>query len=117
MKKFVTGLVALSALATGLALAADVGPKADVAAVRAYSNQKNPGQGLLGVHVVGNYALTDWYKGEASGYGVYKRVSGETWKQLDWGGGAITVDLLAKDGMPTSTAHQLCSGWGDSSPC
>jgi len=47
MKKFVTGLVALSALATGLALASDAGPKADVAAVRAFSNQKNPGQGLL----------------------------------------------------------------------
>ncbi len=117
MKNFVLGLFAVVLLATGLALAADVGPKADVAAVKATALQKNPGSHFLGVHVVGDYALTDWYQGEASGYGAYKRVSGETWKQVDWGGGAITVDLLAKDGIPASTAHQLCSGWGDSSPC
>ena len=65
MKNVLWGIVALAALATGLALAADVGPKADVAAVRAASAQKNPQAHLLGVHVVGDYALTDWYQGEA----------------------------------------------------
>jgi len=111
------GSIAMLLFLTAIALAADVGPAADVASVRAAAHAKNPKSQLLGVHVVGNYGLSDWAEGESSGYGVYKRVSGQQWKQIDWGGGAIDVDLLVKDGMSRQTAQQLCSGWGDSSPC
>lgn len=117
MKKFFAALVASCAMMTATVLAADVGPRADVAAVRAVSLQKNPGNHVAGVHVVGNYALIDWYGGEASGYAAYKRVSGERWQQIDWGGGATDPTLESQHGVPISIARQLCAGWGSSSPC
>jgi hypothetical protein len=117
MKKFLRALAAMCAVSTAVVLAADVGSSADVAAVRAAAHQKNPSDHTFGVHVVGDYALTDWYGGEASGYAAFKRISGEHWKQIDWGGGATDPQLLAQKGIPVSIARQLCSGWGDSSPC
>lgn len=120
MKKFLVGFAALAAFAavtTGLVLAADVGSSADVAGVRAAAHQKSPKSHTYGVHVVGNYALIDWDEGEASGYAAFKRISGEQWRQIDWGGGATDVNDLVQHGVPASIAHQLCSGWGDSSPC
>jgi hypothetical protein len=117
MKKFLIGLAALCAATTGMVFAADVGSSADVAAVRAAAHQKNPNDHVSGVHVVGDYALTDWYGGEASGYAAYKRISGEQWKQIDWGGGATDVQDLGQHGVPASIAQKLCAGWGSSSPC
>ena len=117
MKKFLIGLAALCAATTGVVLAADVGSSADVAAVRAVAHQKNPSDHTFGVHVVGDYALSDWYSGDASGYAAFKRISGEHWKQIDWGGGATDVQDLVQHGVPASIAHKLCTGWGDSSPC
>jgi hypothetical protein len=117
MIKLIAGLAVFAAVLTGVARAANVGPPADVAAVRAAVHQKFPTTHILGLHVVGDYALIDWYEGEASGYGAFKRVAGKHWKELDWGGGADDVNGLVKSGIPASIARKLCSGWGDTSPC
>ena len=117
MNKVLIGLAAACVLTTGVALAADVGSPADVSAVRAAAHQKNPSDHTFGVHVVGDYALTDWYSGDASGYAAFKRISGEHWKQIDWDGGATNPQLLSQHGIPIAIAQKLCSGWGDSSPC
>jgi hypothetical protein len=85
--------------------------------VRDALTQKFPNEHVAGAHVVGNYALLDWYDQHSSGYGTYKRVSGERWKQIDWGGGATNVSLLVQHGVPAAVARQLCSGWGSASPC
>ncbi len=117
MKNFCIGLIAAAAMMTGLVLAADVGSSADVAGVRAAAHQKYPSNHTSGVHVLGNYALIDWYGGEASGYAAFKRVSGEQWKVIDFGGGATDVSDLVQHGVPSSVASRLCTGWGSSSPC
>jgi len=117
VRKFVTGLVVLTVLTTGSAFAADVGPKADVAAVRAASNQKFPSRHVDAVHVVGDYALLDWYDQESGGYALYKRTSGERWNQIDFSGGVTNVSLMAQHGVPTSIGHKLCLGWGSAKPC
>jgi hypothetical protein len=105
------------ALTSAAVLAADAGPPADVAGVRAASHRIDPKRHVSGVHVVGNYALTDWYEGEASGYAAFKRASGERWRQIDFGGGVELQSLLVQKGVPASIARKLCSGWGSSSPC
>jgi len=110
-------LVALTVLTTGIAFAADVGPNADVAAVRATYNRQFPKGHVDAVHVDSDYALLDWYTQESGGYALYKRTSGERWKQIDFSGGATTVSLVAQHGVPASIAHKLCSGWGSAKPC
>ncbi|GEM_PF-3960673 len=83
-----------------------VGPAADVAAVRAdvLADRDNK---VGGVHVVGDYALTQVYMGtEASGMWVYKRTSGHRWKLIEGGGGMPDLSVV-----PKSIARQLCSGW------
>jgi hypothetical protein len=117
VRKFIIGFVALAALTTGLAFAADVGPKADVAAVRGASTQQFPSRHVDAVHVVGDYALLDWYDQESGGYALYKRTSGERWKQIDFSGGVTNVSLMAQHGVPTSIGQKLCVGWGDAKPC
>jgi hypothetical protein len=118
VRKFLLGLVALSVVTTGLVFAADVGPKADVAAVRAAQLQKIKGGQTGDVHVVGNYALVQWYWGEASGAAAFKRSSGERWSRILAGGGASPVVVLVAAGIPASIARQLCSGWPQGhSPC
>jgi hypothetical protein len=117
MKNFLVGLVAFIAVTTGVILAADVGPKADVAAVRAAQLQKDPSNKIGGVHVIGNYAFVQWY-GEGSGSATYKRVSGKQWKRIDVEGGVTGMSQLTKAGVPASIARQLCSGWGaGNTPC
>lgn len=122
MRKILVGLAALlglTAMTAGLALAAwvlpDVGPKADVAAVRA----AHPTCHVAGVHVVGDYALLQWYcLPEGTGPAAYKRISGERWKLLLDGGGATSLGGLVNGGVPASIARQLCSGWPKGySPC
>lgn len=115
--KLAIALVISLGFLTAITLAADLGPAADVAAVRAAAHAKYPASHTYGVHVVGNYALTDWDEGDASGYAAFKRVSAEQWKQIDWGGGATDVSDLVQHGVPEPIARQLCSGWGDASPC
>jgi hypothetical protein len=116
VRKFVFGLLVVTLLTTGLAFAADVGPQADVAAVRGASNQQFPGRHVDAVHVVGDYALLDWYDEHSGGYALYKR-TGERWKQIDFSGGVTTVSLMAQHGVPTSIGQKLCTGWGDAKPC
>lgn len=116
--KVAVSIVALAGALMALALAADMGSRADVAAVRAAVARQYPGERLLGVHVVGNYGLVDWYDAHSSGYGLFKRAAAGRWSRVDWGGGAMPASLMAQqDHVPLATAHQLCSGWGSSSPC
>jgi hypothetical protein len=118
MKNFLIGLVALGAMTTGAALAAnDVGPKADVAAVRAMVVRE--GNTAFGVHVLGNYAFAMWLgKVEGSGGEAYKRVSGESWKKILFEGGVTGMSQLEHAGIPAATARKLCAGWPTGySPC
>lgn len=114
MRRILSVMVLTSTVlaSTFAALAADVGPKADVAAVRAAHHQKYPGDSLGGVHVVGDYALLQWYGNpEGSGPRAFKRVSGETWKSIYADGGVTSVSILVQHGIPAATARRLCAGW------
>jgi hypothetical protein len=122
MQKFLAGFVAATAAFACSALissAADVGPKADVAAVRAAEHQKFPKDSIGDVHVVGNYALLQWYGNpEGSGPRAFKRVSGEKWTNIYADGGVTGVSILVQHGIPSATAKKLCSGWpADRTPC
>ena len=115
--RFVFGLLAFVTLTAGVALAKDVGLPKDVAAIRASAHQQSPSSTTLGVHVAGNYALTEWVEGPAGGFAVFKRLSDERWKRIDSSGGATSVSDLVQHGVPKPIARSLCSGWGDASPC
>ncbi|HXW77183.1 MAG TPA: hypothetical protein VEJ20_07230 [Candidatus Eremiobacteraceae bacterium] len=114
MKWVPVGLVALMAMMMGLALAADIGPRTDVAAIRSALHHSNPTAVVnqSGVHVVGNYALLGWYDPKARALGsswiVFKRIAGERWKQTSIGGGAFQASDLVQFGVPISIAEQLC---------
>ena|SRR5271165_5085572 len=110
MRRFLVGLAALTAVTTGLAFAADVGPKADVAAVRATEHKLYPRYITYAVRVVGDYALLGWDCCKvASGQDVFKRISGERWNRIAHGGGAMALNDLVHLGVPASVASQLCS--------
>ena len=111
MRRFSTALVSLVVLATGLAaasLAPDVGPKADVAAVKRV--EAAAGNKVIAVHVSGNYALVNWYDAHGSGPAVLKRVGGK-WKVIYTDGGVTFPSILIQHGIPAATARQLCAGW------
>jgi len=85
-----------------------VGPAADIAAVRADIMARR-GTRVVGVHVVGDYALTQVDIGtEASGMWVYQRTVGHHWKRIMGGGGMPDWSVVS---VPKSIVHQLCSGW------
>ena len=109
MRKLLVALAASTAVTTGLVFAADVGPKADVAAVRAAEHQQAPNNTMDAVRVVGDYAVLHWYTKHAGGSAVFKRISHERWKMIMGGGGAIREGDLIQHGVPTSIARQLCS--------
>ncbi len=127
MKKFLATSTALTTLLTGLAFAANVGPKADIAGVSAAVVQSDSHKHVDEVHVVGDYALLKWYWiPEGHGFQVYKRVSGEKWKLIAKGGGEGDLDSPAHNaktqmlasGVPASIANQLCIGWPTgNTPC
>lgn len=117
MKKSFVFLVIGIALMSAAVLAADVGPRADIAGVRAASHTIDSKRQVNGVHVVGDYALTGWYEGESAGYAAFKRIAGERWRQIDFGGGVELQSLLVQKGVPPAVARKLCSGWGNSRPC
>jgi hypothetical protein len=124
MRKLMVGVAAVAAvMMIGSVVAADagtwfVGSKADVAGVQAAQHQFDAGSKVAGIHVAGDYALLQWYS-EASGSNVFKRVSGEHWKEVAGGGRPVnSVSNLVQNGIPASIAKQLCSGWPKgSSPC
>jgi hypothetical protein len=127
MRRFFIRIAALGIMAIGFVFTTGagswfVGPTADIAGVKAAENRdwgvnKNRFQ-IFGVHVVGDYALLNWGDQDANGNGVYKRVSGELWKRVMWGGGAVTESLIVQHGASAAVAHQLCSGWPKGiSPC
>jgi hypothetical protein len=124
MRKLLLGLAVLTtiiALASAV-VAADVGnwfvgPMADVAGVKA-AVQQAPGRHASGAHVIGDFALVQWYDAHVSAPAVYKRISGERWKQILPGGGVMLISDMVKAGVPSSVAKQLCSGWPkENSPC
>ncbi len=127
MKTFLIALISLAVVtAVGFAADANVGSAADIAAVTAAVHQKDSTMLIDEVHVVGAYALLRWHwNPEGHGYLAYKRVSGETCKQIAHGGseGAVgnrgngAKSTLAQSGVPTSVISQLCSNWKMGSPC
>src|ERR1700693_5566022 len=109
MRKSLVALAASTAVTTRLVFAADVGPKLDVVAVRAAEHQLAPKYTISAVRVVGDYAVLHWHTEHAGGPAVFKRISGERWKLIVDGGGAIREGALVQHGVPTSIARQLCS--------
>lgn len=127
MKKFVAGFVVAMGLTIGLAFAANVGSKSDIAGVSAAVVQGDAQKHIREVHVAGDYALVKWYWiPEGNGYQAYKRISGEKWKLIAKGGGEgdlgspghnAKTQMLA-NGVPASIANQLCTGWpAGNTPC
>ncbi len=111
MRKFLVGLATLTAVTTGFVFAADIGPKADVTALRAMA--KTPNNTISAVHVVGDYALVFLYTKYITQSPAFKRISGERWKQIMAGAETtMSVSNLIRAGVPASVANQLCSGWG-----
>jgi hypothetical protein len=99
------------------ALAADSGPPADVAAVRAAEQaswsanfKAAAAPKIQDVRVVGDYAVLTWIKGESGGMSAYHRTASGTWKQFIHGGGAFPAKELEADGVPASIARQLVPG-------
>ena len=104
MKILFSVLVTSLTLST-VALAADSGPAADLAALRAAATR--PHVSIDSVRVVGNYAVLDWIYPPAGGMSAYKRISGHHWKLLMSEGGVIMASDLIKKGVPAATAHKL----------
>src|ERR1022692_1771655 len=126
MRGFVVAFGAVAALTMMMAsivLAADAGrwmsgQKADIAGVSASQHQvwgSNPDHGkIMGVHVVGDYAMDVWSEEHiCCPSAVFKRVAGQQWKRLTGSGGdsPIAISDIVSSGVPTSVAHELCSGW------
>jgi hypothetical protein len=114
MKNFLLTLAVLAALTSSRVFAAspfgpDVGPKADVAGVRAAVKQHSLQP--LSVHISGDYALLEWTDSHDDGIAVYKRVSGEHWKLLNSNGGVYQISDLVSYGVPAAIARKLCSSW------
>jgi hypothetical protein len=87
------------------------GPKADIAALTA-TVARTPGSHISGAHVVGDYALVQWYGAHAGQPEIYKRVSAEQWKMImTGGGGPMFLSNMLKGGIPKPVALELCSGW------
>ena len=116
-------IAALSATTTATVYAAEagkwiVGAKADVAGVTAAQKQiwgANPDRAkIMGMHVVGDYALDVWGEEHiCCPSGVFKRVSAQHWKRVTSSAGdsPLPVSDIMKSGVPESIARQLCSGW------
>ncbi len=121
MRKFFVALAAFTAATTGLGLAGTyfVGTKADIAAVQALEHRIAPTHNnILGVHVIGNYALLLFWSGTSFSPDLYKhdafkRISDERWTRIYTGTGVDACSQLVQHGVPASSAHNLCSNWGD----
>jgi hypothetical protein len=119
MLKFLTTVTALIAATTTAAPAGIyfVGPKADVAAVQAAEHKIAPSHNnVIGVHVIGDYALLLFWSGSTFApnlekHDAFKRSSGERWTRIYTGSDAC--NQLARRGVPPAIATRLCSGWGD----
>jgi hypothetical protein len=116
--------IGLLFMVSGIVLAAgdvfgDIGSKSDVDALRAARMHKpTPATEVDGIHVSGNYAYVAWGDQDSSGFSIYKRVSGETWKMIQGGGGVELISDMVQAGVPRPTAIKLCSGWPkDDTPC
>jgi hypothetical protein len=119
MRKFLLALIALTAMANGVVLAGVyfLGSKADIAAVEVAEKQFVHNH-VSGVHVIGNYALVLEWSGTTfdpahNGYSAFKRISAERWVTIFAHYQGDNCAELVRKGVPASTAHQLCTGWGD----
>jgi hypothetical protein len=105
-------------LSAAPALAADYGPPAEVAAVRATeqaswdSNFKSAAPPKVDfVRVVGDYAVLGWIKGESGGMAAFHKTANGAWKKfVRDAGGALGAKDLEADGVPASIAKQLVPG-------
>jgi len=98
-------------------VAADSGPAADVAAVRAAEVAAWAAHPTVGtpvkirnVRVVGDWAVLEWTNGESGGMSAYHRTVAGTWKRFMHGGGAFAAEDLEKQGCPAVVARQLVPG-------
>jgi hypothetical protein len=112
MKRFLLAFAASAAVLSGLALAADSGSKADIAAVRSAQLKLAPNEQIAQVHVVGNYAMLHTFTKYETFNPVYKRISGESWKRIMLGAEtSVSVSSMVQAGVPSSVARSLCSDW------
>jgi hypothetical protein len=87
--------------------------KADVAALTAMVHQEFGGT-IMGVHVVGNYALAVWSQPHiCCPSAVYSRPSGEQWKRIAHSAGdsPLGTDWVQANHVPASVGTALCAGW------
>jgi len=116
MRKLLTVLTVLASTMSIPSIAATsgsmfAGPKADIAGVTAAAHTVDPKAQVGGAHVAGDYALLQLYfPPYASGVAIFKRTSGEQWKKLTWGGGALGGSPTSF-GVPVLISTELCSGW------
>jgi hypothetical protein len=123
MKRFWIGLTLWASMSAAFVSAGVyyVGSKADTAAVQAAESKIAPAHNhILGVHVVGDYALllfwsgVDWQHHSQESYDAFKRSSGERWTRIYSPAlGVDTCSHLVQQGVPAAVEKQLCSGWGD----
>jgi hypothetical protein len=119
----VAAIVSLTATMTATVFAASagkwiVGSKADIAGVTAAQKQvwgANPDRArIMGMHVVGDYALDVWSELHmCCPSAVFKRVSADRWKRVTGSAGdsPLPMSYILKGGVPEPIVHQLCSGW------
>lgn len=121
MRKLLVVLVALSAVTTmtQTLVAADTGKwfvasQADIAALSTMLHKEQPDSKAMGVHVVGDYGLVVWGEPHiCCPSAVFKRDSGEQWTHIAGSAGdsPLGMSSLTQNGVPTSIARELCSGW------
>jgi hypothetical protein len=119
MKRFFIALAVFFVTTTSIAVAADTGSKADIAAVRALQLKLFPHDKIDQVHVIGDYAMFHVYNLETTAHPVYERISGEKWKRI-MPGAETTMSLsgMVYNGVPSSVARSLCAIWGPhNTPC
>jgi hypothetical protein len=84
----------------------DVGPSADVSAVRALMVMGGRSEIVPYVRIIENYAYVPWY-GNGGGENFYKKTAGK-WKLLVGGGGAYeSGELHSRYGVPLGIARAL----------
>ncbi len=126
MKNYVTAFLAIAALTlsmTATICAADagkwmLGQKADIAGVSAAQHRvwgaNLDHSKIIGMHVVGDYALDVWSEEHiCCPSAVFKRITAQRWKRLTGSAGdsPLPIAEIVTSGVPMPVARQLCSSW------
>lgn len=119
MKQFFIALAVFFVMTTSLVVAADSGPKADIAAIRTLQLKLVPNDKIDQAHVIGNYAMLLTYNQYTANHPVYERISGEKWKRIMAGGETtISIRSMVQNGVPSSVARNFCALWPSGhTPC